>query len=601
MFIIYADITSAIDYLKYAYLEGRYTDCISVCNSLSMDFSNISCGKGDIRIIKLIEGKSLYYSHKNSLKLSGNAVPFQNKEQFKSLEKVIRILGHLFDDHCLDEEGSKILDIAMVDYIRETNNLNDCQRCLLCCQKQQLKSSHVIPRFILSRFTGGMNLTASKKVYLSNMGRSDEPKLITPRQAAVWMLCGNCEQLLSSCGESSFAKDFFHKIYKTTDPSMPNQSQKIPYSRWLYLFAAGIIFRGLAINPKGITGFFNENHVYQMFKTLREVLLYPDKLSTAQPQIAIFTNPRSVFLETPQAVSTLNRLLNMPGFMYLIENEEKLNYIKYPRRANIFIAHLGIVNVVVSFVGGDFALPLDAVINAESGVFNVLPEHLRFDSLPPPLLNSLILCAQKLEEQDFQITQKRLKESEIHDTTPPEVLKEVYGLSKAKQDDIQLIQKVGFQPSSDPRFPKKLNFLPPNISVKREADEQSCLLLPPGHKLLLHQTSGSNTDGATLFLCIDNSKLYVIRHRYLPGLHIDYGFSVSSSDLSPHELLPDKDCKVYAYHLLEDLKSSNSVEQSFSKLLKKVNLNVDQVLDAHTRYVCTLVSVERNTQACESV
>ena len=587
-FFFYADVASTIDYLKCAYHEKRYTDCISVCDSLFKDSADINCSKEDIRIIKLIQGKSLYYMHRNDLKLSRNTVSrsmlFQDKEKFKPLEKVIQILGCLLDENSLDGEGNKILDIAMVDYIRETNNLKNCQRCLLCRRKNRLKSSHIIPHFILSSFAGGMNNTTSKKVYYLNIGKSDEPKLMTPRQAAWWMLCGSCEQLLSSSGESFFAKEFFHKIYKTTNPSMPSQDQKIPYSKWLYHFAAGIIFRGLAVNSKGITGFHNANHVYQVFAAFREVLLNPHEVSTEQPRTAIFTNPLSVSPDKSQTVSTLNRLLNMPGFMYLVENDEKLNHIKSPRYANIFIAHLGIINIVVPFVGGDLALPLDAVINVESGIFTVPPESLRLDCLPPGLWKLLTLCAQKLEEQDFQITQRRLQVSEIHDTTPPETLKEVYGLAKAKQNDMELIQKVGFQPSSDPRFPKKLNLLPPNMRINRESDEKSCLSLPPGHKLLLHQTSEKGKQGITLFLCTDETNLYVIRHSYLPGLHIDLGFSVNSGDLSPHELLPDKNPKVYADHLFKTLKSSDSVEQSFSWLLNKLKLTVDQILDANTRY-----------------
>lgn len=583
--ICLSDIASTVDYLKYAYCEGRYTHCICICDSLLLDSAVTNCSEENMRSIKLVLGKSFYFRHKNSLK-SENPVsntPFQKKENFKPLKKVIQILGSLMDVKCLDKEGDRILDIAMVDYIRETNSLNNCQRCLLCREKNQLRSSHTIPHFILSGFARGMNITASKKVYFSFKGGS-EPKTMTPRQVAWWMLCGSCERLLSASGENSFAIDFFHKIYKITDPSMPSQGQEIPYSKWLYHFAAGIAFRGLAVNSKGIAGFFNDDHVYQVFTACREVLLSPDEVLAKYPQIAIFTNPLSVSPENSQSVSTLNRVLNMPGFMYLVENDEKHNHNKIPRVANLFVAHFGIINIVVPFLGGVFALPPGAGISAESGTFTIPPEDLRLESLPPALLEALTMFAQKFEEQDIQITQKRLQESEIHDITPAESLKKVYGLAKAKQSDTELIEKEGFQPSSDPRFPKKFNLLPPSTCVKREADKKGYLSLPVGDKLLLHQTSETGNQGVTLFLCTDNSKFYVIRHRYMPGLHLDLGFFVSSSDLSPQELLPDKDTKVYAQHLLEDLKSSNSVQQSFSKFLKKLNLSVDIILDAHTRY-----------------
>lgn len=573
--------------MKYTYHEGRYTHCVCICDSL-LDSTDANYSEENIRSIKLVLGKSIYFRHKNTLKFSENPVsniPFhdQKKERFKPLMKVIQILGSLMDEKCLDKEGDRILDIAMVDYIRETNSLNNCQRCLLCREKNQLRSSHIIPHFILSSFARGMNMTANKKVYFTLKGGS-EPKTMTPRQVAWWMLCASCEHILSSSGESSFAIDFFHKIYKITDPSMPSQGQEIYYSKWLYHFAAGIVFRGLAVNSKGIAAFFNDDRVYQVFTACREVLLSREELLTKYPQIAIFTNPLSVSPKNSQSVSTLNRVFNMPGFMYLVENDEKLHHTKIPRVANLFIAHFGIMNIVVPFLGGVFTLPPAACINAESGMFTVPPENVRLESLPFALLEVFALFAQKFEEQDIHMTQKRLQESEIHDTTPAEPLKKVYGLAEAKRSDMEVIEKEGFQPSSDPRFPKKFNLLPLNTSVKREADGKGSLSLPEGDKLLLHLTSDSGNQGVTLFLCTDNSRLYVIKHRYMPGLHLDLGFFVSSSDLSPQELLPDKDTKVYAQHLLEDLKSSNSIQQSFSKFLKELNLSVDIILDAHTRY-----------------
>lgn len=524
--------------------------------------------------------------HKNGFKLSANSAPLK-KEGFKSLEKVIKVLGFLVDENFLDKEGTRILDIAMIDYIRETNKLNNCRRCLLCHASSKLKSSHIIPHFILSGFAKGMNTTASKKVYLSF--EDSEHKAITPRQAAWWMLCGNCELLLSGKGESHFAKDFFHEVYKTTNPSMPTQEHIISYSKWLYHFAAGVAFRGLAVNSKGITGFLNDDHVYQFFTACREILLNPDKVFAKHPQIGIFINPLSVSSAHAKATSTLNRLLNMPGFMYLMVNNEKLHHTIIPRTANFFIAHLGIVNIVAPFSGGDLVLPHDASINTKSGIFVVPPESLRLELLPPALWESLVLLAQQLEEQDIRITEKRLEDSNIYDTTPAEALKKVYGLAKAKQSDVDLIEEVGFQPSSDPKFPKKFNLLPPNTFVKRGITERNSLSLPLGHKLLLHQTSdqdkhGVSGQGVTLFLCIDScSRLYVIKHRYMPGLHLDFGFFVAN-DLSPQGLLPDKNPKVYSQYLLEDLKSSEFVQQSFLGFFRSLNLTLDDLLDAHERF-----------------
>ncbi len=552
-----------------------------LCDSTSSSYS-----KEYIRSVKLISGKSLYFMHKNDAKHSGepfNSTPFLKNECFKSIEKVIQVLGSLNDESSLDKEGTRILDIAMVDYVRETNNLNSCQRCLLCHANRKLRRSHVIPQFILASFAKGMHSTASKKVYVSFEG--DEHKSITARQAVWWMLCSSCELLLSAEGESSFAKEFFHQLYQSTNPSNPTQEHKISYSKWLYHFVAGIVFRGLAVNPKGITGFCNDDHLYQLFTACREILLNKT-FEENYPQIAIFANPLSTSSDHSQAASTLNRLLNMPGFMYLAESDEKLQYTKIPKTANFFIAHLGVINVVAPIVGGNFILPENAIINTKAGIFSLPHEGLRLKLLPPALWELLVLIAQKLEEEEIKITEKRLQEANMYDTTPAEALKRVYGLAKAKQSDVYSIEEVGFQPSSDPKFPKRFNLLPPNISVNRGINERNSLSLPLGHKLLLHKTLGSDSEGVTFFLCIDSEsgKLYIVKHRYMQGLYLDFGFIVSD-DMIPQEQLPDKNPKVYTQYLLDDLKSSQFIQQSFSKFFHILDITSDDLRDAHTRFV----------------
>lgn len=48
------------------------------------------------------------------------------------LKEIILLLGHLLDIDQLDDEGLRMLDFAMMDYICETNKLYECHRCYLC-------------------------------------------------------------------------------------------------------------------------------------------------------------------------------------------------------------------------------------------------------------------------------------------------------------------------------------------------------------------------------------------------------------------------------------------------------------------------------------
>ena len=560
-----------------------------------MDSSQNKYSSQSILFIKLILGKSLYYAHKNTTKFSptdkeASTPSHRKKGLLVNIKKVILTLGILLDENAIDEEGSKVLDLAMVEYIRTTNNLNACKRCLLCRSKSPLKSSHVIPYFILAGYAKGMKTSSAKKVY-SSFDNTGEYEEFTSRQAAWWMLCGKCEGLLSG-GESRFAKEIFHELYKTTDVSNPTKEIKIVYSKWLYQFMAGLAFRGLAVNAKGIDGFLNDKSLYKVFIDLRKFLLHTDDELIDYPRMAVFVNPLSVS-PTDSAISSIciNRLLNLPGFITLLENDEKLNHHCIPRIANFLLVHLGIVNVVASIPGGNFTLPEHSLIDSQSGVFIIPSESERLQKLPSVIWESLILTAQSIESLDVQITQQRLQACDVSASKSSVALEEVFGMTQAVTDDKEFVRNHGFQPSLDPNFPKIFDFLPQNIKLKRTSLKE--LSLPDGYRLLLHQTLSSESNeksGVTYFLCIGNdegdcskNKPYVVWHRFMPGLHINYGFFISNVDLSPESLLPDKHSKVYAEHLFADLKSSGTFERLLSAFLKRIGTNLPDLIEPHSR------------------
>ena len=597
--IIFIDTSSTINYIQYAYHRGRYNECVHVCESIlklvDLDNSHGKYSSQNILLIKLVLGKSLYFVHKNTTKFlpteKGAIIPSHLKKGLlANVKKVILTLGMILDENAIDEEGSKVLDLAMTEYIRTTNNLNACRRCLLCRCKSTLKSSHVIPYFILAGYAKGMRTSTSKKVY-SNFDSTGEYKEFTSRQVAWWMLCGKCEGILSG-GESHFAKEIFHEIYKTTDVSNPCKEIKIVYSKWLYRFMAGLVFRGLAINEKGIEGFLNDRRLYKIFNDLRKLLLCTDDEFEDYPQMGIFINPLSVSPTDSSISSTcINRLLNLPGFITLLENDEKLNYHRIPRIANFLLVHLGILNVVTTIPGGNFTLPEHSLINRQSGVFIIPAENERFQKLPSLIWESLILTAQTIEALDVQITRQRLQACNVSTLQSSETLEEVFGMVQAVTEDKEFVKNHGFQPSLHPRFPKIFDFLPQNVNLKRANVHE--LSLPGGHKLLLHQTLLSKTEdngGVTYFLCIGNddgdylsNKPYIVWHRFMPGLHINYGFFISIEDFSLQNMLPDKHSKVYAEHLFANLKSSGSFEMLLSSFLKKVEISLPDLIDTHLR------------------
>ena len=107
----------------------------------------------------LLKGKSLYFVYQKQQHMflkTQSSQPIKEVEMLKNecYEKAkgaILHLGNAQDHGLLDTEGSRYLDYAMIDYLRETNNLGNCQRCLLCRRKAKLRRSHVYPKSILKK------------------------------------------------------------------------------------------------------------------------------------------------------------------------------------------------------------------------------------------------------------------------------------------------------------------------------------------------------------------------------------------------------------------------------------------------------------------
>ena len=88
---------------------------------------------------KLLKGKAVFYGYQRKLlyymtKKSELSKPDERKlinECFQSISETISHLGRALDDAYIDQEGSRLLDWAMIDCTRETNWLVRCNRCFL--------------------------------------------------------------------------------------------------------------------------------------------------------------------------------------------------------------------------------------------------------------------------------------------------------------------------------------------------------------------------------------------------------------------------------------------------------------------------------------
>lgn len=201
------------------YQYHKYQKCIRLCDKIK---EGKEVGNEYNQTANLLKGKACFYSYQrhiwNIIALQGKRMlPYDSEmaNNFKKMAKeTIELLGNALDNSYIDEEGKQLLDLAMMDYVREINGLNDCGRCILCLKKtkENLKSSHIIPKTILERLIADemRYIPHDKRAFLVFRNRNCNPKQILQSAGEITykLLCRNCEQILSSEGEQQFASVF---------------------------------------------------------------------------------------------------------------------------------------------------------------------------------------------------------------------------------------------------------------------------------------------------------------------------------------------------------------------------------------------------------
>ena len=253
-------VTGVQNLLKYSKccLEFKnYLECIEVCDVII----KMKQGESIMMQAKITKGKARFYSYKRKLNqiLVNNNIRATKEgrllvnECFISMKEAIALLGNGLDQNALDEEGSKLLDWAMIDCLSRTNQLSQCDRCLLCRQKKKTRKSHVWPKFIANLL---VEEQSSNQDFIFGF---DKHQFKSAGECTYWMLCERCEAILSQNGESDFKAKF------------PTCGE-ITYSSWLFNFCVGVIFRTLSIAVH-FPRHFNDDEIYKVFLLCRKHLL----------------------------------------------------------------------------------------------------------------------------------------------------------------------------------------------------------------------------------------------------------------------------------------------------------------------------------------
>jgi hypothetical protein len=437
---------------------------------------------------------------------------------------VIGRLGAALDKKSIDEEGLAILDYAMIDLICGTNELNKLRRCMLCLQQcHDLKRSHIVPKSVLEIFrTGFVHHHGNKGLIVAGARSSKGQVYHSEKTITKFMLCGNCEMLLSKEGEQDFITNFFKMIYDPSNSEALMARHKLSYQCWLYHFCIGFLFRVIA-GFLGIPNVMNHHEVYSLFTTCRKFLLKGTCDSLALPKVYLLTNPTKIPREYES--EWVNEALVEPAFFDIpgirLSNG---NACHFPE-AHFLVVHFGILNMLVTFLPAeDVSIPEQFVINPNGGVYVVPPEEQRLNFLPDGMKAVFGRISEIIKEDMIEFLFRREKPfPPVATKNPDKALQDTVGLVEAINNDFDLLSG------------SKINYLPARFCIDKET---KTFQLPPEYSMVVHATIPVQGSAFTYFIgIISPQQPFVIIHQHSKTDEKCFGCLISEENLAVKEYI----------------------------------------------------------------
>ena len=269
------DVNKTILAMRACYKYHKYVNCLKAFESINPIHDSKETDKA-----KLLHAKALFHlfqkEQRSLSKLSSSVKEYkvQHHSCYLKAKEIIQMLGAALDGGYLDAEASKFLDLSMIAYVSETNNLKPLKCCVLCRKRAPLRRSHLWPESLLQLYKSSVDSPGSHKLFYK-ISEGGTLSTWSPHQYSYWMFCSECEQTLSRNGETQCIPLIKTHIYNVADPSSSSQHLHIRYKECLYHFCVGLIFRGLASpNPHvSITAFTNEDEIYELLVLCQQAIL----------------------------------------------------------------------------------------------------------------------------------------------------------------------------------------------------------------------------------------------------------------------------------------------------------------------------------------
>ena len=545
---MYVGTDDCLLYVEKAYEHELYEECIELCEKVPEEAATKDR-------LALFHGKSLYNIFAQALESLKNTPTTSRVYSdarlgcYKKIKKTIQLLGLAFDNKNIDDDGGRMLDVAMMVYLSESRNLTGkLPRCLLCYKKGKLAKSHICPRSILDNFAKASGAPDSGKAFFLSWPwqKMYTGTLKSAGEMTIRVLCHDCETILSK-SESKFLPDFFRQLYNLEVPDSIVREHNIEYQDWLHQFCVGLIFRGMTLQYSGGRDeFVNEDEVHSLLLQCRNALLHPG--SNNVPKVSIFIAPTK---GDPSEVdsSLINVSIHLPFHFFF--TQKKYMYASHQLYLDAFSYTFQIGMILTNVQLSKAAWPEDPsfTIHPNGGVYKILHDSERRHTIPDYLWESLLAEAVAVEKEVMEQPRKAIALQPLDDLlSVPSVsyMTSIFDITQQSQGMGKGSKVAG--------HPKVMNFMPDGYEVFHStAKAANCTVsLPPSHRILLHATCSldGTEKGSTAFIAVGHSPPvytletpYLIFHQYEPGLQGNTAFFFSTENFEYVQYLPEPNPK----------------------------------------------------------
>ena len=483
----------------------------------------------------LLQGKATFYGYQRKvLYMTKKRQSLERVEQkllddecFGDIKETITLLGWALDHFCLDEEGSKLLDWAMMDCLHETNRLNICRRCLLCRQVRDLRRSHLWPEFLIRDATADLVGEEGKMAQVLVFGL-DKYRMKSAGECWFWMLCRKCEESLSQNAEMDFAQKF-HQIHPK------DEEGKVVYSTWFFHFCCAVIFRTLPHAKFPMR--FNDDEVYATFVYCRKHLLsLPVKMEKRDVpltklelyqlqefmQDTVCNKLKPFFFVTPSKmvfeIGNSGDYVNLSGLISIncLAVFRLIDGYRDPSgHAHFFSASFRNYHILVCFTPSSHcSIPDACLVLPRDGVYLIPHNAKKIQNIPKGhwmvfhrgILHATDTGSEISKNLSSKAAKKLLKRREKdEDTASPHSQTVFWPSSIAKTmmeyfGDKELLTAPFIQTTTKPL----ISLMPPQFDIANsDSTLNQCINFPQGHQVLLHKISeGENGAILTAFLLV---------------------------------------------------------------------------------------------------